>query len=667
MSMWKKFVTAVTAGCLVATGVSFGVSGSAAAVPAAAPSAKHQPFKVLSYNVRYNANTDKARGIPAWTARRAQVFALVRSNNPDIFTIIEAEYSNGMTDGHKVKQNMPGDFIAEFGKDYAFYNGTNNAPKLIFYRKSRFRLSTAGDPRGSVQVPNVYTKGVKVGSADCWSLGEDRNLAYTKLQDIRSGRSYFVAAMHPLNHPNCYRGREANMKVLQSAIETKASGMSVLAMGDMNTDWDCRTAAKATCYGLDGDIISRIEEGGPGYNLFRSQRHSAPTTSNDTTVNTNWYGSAAGSNASIDYIFHSGGDMTTSNPQVDKGNYGGKDSPSDHYAISAIIQPSVFRAESTVDTSGAGADPGTRVYFTRVNADACADKIVWNPALNRWAFSIALSKCNGTFAPPFNDNIRSESRIGQFSFADVNGDSCADKIYRNRLVDSGRIRVFLSNCNGIFKPVISNANITSVSPANAHFYFGKVNADACEDLIYWNRFVDSGRTRVFMSNCNGTFRNVISDTGSGFSTSPTAAFYFADVTGDGLADKVAWDPAARSGHTRVYRSAGNGTFPFLSERASGGSVNPRTQFFFADVTGDKKADELAWRADLGQGAIQIFLGKGTRFSNGPTTDVSGNSEADDTVFSFADINGDGASDKVYWNPRMNGGATRVYLSVRRAD
>jgi endonuclease/exonuclease/phosphatase family metal-dependent hydrolase len=696
MSVWKKLVIAVTTGCLAVSGVSVvGTSVAAAALP------EHKPFKVLSYNVKYNSNADLADGIPTWKVRRPQVKALIESNNPDVFSIFETEYSNGATDGHRVVQNMPQDLIDDFGAEYGYYRGSsgrvgvvNNAPKLIFYRKSRFRLATASDVNsctskeaptvllsssavcGAVPVPNAYTPNFMVGTANCGSGGEDRNVAFAKLQDIQSSRKYFVAAMHPQNHPNCWRGRAENLKVLRDTIEKRATGMSVLAMGDMNVDTDCRSGNRA-CYNLDinaagKSVISRIEEGGTGYKLFRSDRHSAPTTSANTTVNTNFYGNL-GSNASIDYIFHSGGDMAMSDARVDRGAYGAKDatghlmSPSDHYAISAIVGPRpVFAFGSTLDTRAPGADPGTKVYFTRVNADACADKVMWNPTLNGGATTIALSKCDGTFAPPVKDNVPSESLIGQFYFADINGDSCADKIYWNRVVDSGNTRVFLSNCNGTFKAAVSNPNTASVSTF-AHYYFAKVNADACEDLIYWNRVVDSGRTRVGLSNCNGTFKNVVSDTGRGSSTSATAAFFFADVTGDGLADKIAWDPAARQGHTRIYKSAGNGTFPFLSERASGGSVNPRTQFFFADVTGDKKADELAWRADLGQGAIQIFLGKGTRFSNGPTTDVSGNSEADDTVFSFADINGDGASDKVYWNPRMNGGATRVYLSVRRAD
>ena len=83
---------------------------------------------------------------------------------------------------------------------------------------------------------------------------------------------------------------------------------------------------------------------------------------------------------------------------------------------------------------------------------------------------------------------------------------------------------------------------------------------------------------------------------------------------------------------------------------------------FADVTSDRKVDKLAWRADLARGRVQVFPGTGASFSGVPVMDNTGFSEASDTVFSVADIDGDGTSDKVYWNPRLNGGGTRVYLA-----
>ena len=684
MSMWKKFVIAVTAGCLAATGVSAGVPTAEAVVQP-----DHKPFKVLSYNVRYNGDNDGAKGIPPWTTRRPQVIALLRNNNPDIFTILEAVVSAGGASApvnRKVKQNIPADLIAAFGTDYGYFlgTGTTDVPKLIFYRKSRFRLAAASDAQGTITIPNPYTQGVPVASTDCWGLSQNKTLGYAKLQDINSGRNYFVAAMHPVNNPNCYEGREKNRTLLQTAIETKATGMSVIAMGDMNTDRDCRKPPPwvepnvgGLCYNLDviphndpagKDVITRIEEGGAGYNLYRSQRHSAPTTASDTTGNISWYTDAVtGQNASFDYILHSGVDMTTSSPVVDKNTYGGLDTPSDHYAISAIIQQSVFETGSSLDASGPGTNPGTKVYFTRVNADACADKVTWNPALNGGVATTALSNCNGTFAPPlqppFVDNVVSASTFAKFYFADVDGNSCADKIYWNPNVALGATRVFLSNCNGTFQAPVSNANTASLS-TNANYYFAKVTPDACEDLIYWNRFVSAGSTRVFKSNCNGTFGDLVVDTGGGSSISPTAEFFFTDVTGDGLTDKVAWDHAASSGHTRVYKGSGTGHFPFLSEQSSGGSIDPTTRFFFADVTGDHKVDKLAWRPDLRRGRIQIFPGTGTGFVNGPVMDNTGFSESADTLYSFADITGNGTSDKVYWNSRFNGGATRVYPSLK---
>jgi hypothetical protein len=73
--------------------------------------------------------------------------------------------------------------------------------------------------------------------------------------------------------------------------------------------------------------------------------------------------------------------------------------------------------------------------------------------------------------------------------------------------------------------------------------------------------------------------------------------YFADVTGEGCADKIYWNPTFDLGRARVYVSNCDGTFTFLTAHTGGTSVVPETRLYFADVNGDGRADKLFWRPD----------------------------------------------------------------------
>src|SRR5439155_14113688 len=74
-----------------------------------------------------------------------------------------------------------------------------------------------------------------------------------------------------------------------------------------------------------------------------------------------------------------------------------------------------------------------------------------------------------------------------------------------------------------------------------NFYFADVNGDGRKDKIYWNQTFDSGKPQVFLSNGDGTFSTAIAHT-AGASTLLTTRYYYADINGDGKADEILWDP-----------------------------------------------------------------------------------------------------------------------------
>ena len=93
-----------------------------------------------------------------------------------------------------------------------------------------------------------------------------------------------------------------------------------------------------------------------------------------------------------------------------------------------------------------------------------------------------------------------------------------------------------------------------------------------------------------------------------------------------------------------------------------GSHSTKTVFYFSDVNGDGKSDKIYWNRDAFSGAVRVFLAtSGGNFSSTPIIDNIG-SHSTKTVFYFSDVNGDGKSDKIYWNRDAFSGAVRVFLA-----
>lgn len=613
----------IDAGITVDAGVTFdaGVSVDAGT--------DHQPFRVMSWNVRGPLDT----GAHAWPNRRANVIALIKRQSPDIVGVQEAQIANG--------QDIPADLIAGLQSDYGYYRPSGGSPKIIFYKKTRFTPFA----QGNEALPNPYA-----ATHVCSDRSTGKKLAWAKLRDRLTNKEYFVGNTHLAFSDTCGLGRLRQAEEIKRLVDVRAATLPVIVFGDFNTD-DQKPS-------LANEGVVEVMEG-TGRTLFRTARHDGNTSADDATFNSRWNGSGT-NNARIDFIFHSGRDITSSAPTVDRWPDTDTGTPSDHFPIIATIRAATFEPASTLVQVTDGENTNTQVFFADVDGDGCADQLSWSATFGSGSTWWAKSRCNGTFAAPLEmGGATSGAATTRFFFADVTGDRCAEKIYWRPNYDSGRVRIYRGRCDGTFDAV-TIANVPASTSESTQFFFAKITADACADLVRWSPTENSGRVTVYASTCDGTVSFAAST--SGTQLVDDTRLWFADVDGDRRDDLIVWNPQTSSGQTRVFKSDGNGSFTSLFTHTAGSSGVATSRFAFADLDGDGLADKVFWRPTFRNGRAQIYPGTGTNFASSPLMDNTGWSQSESTTFLYADTDGDGAADKTYWNPGSNGGASKVFRS-----
>jgi endonuclease/exonuclease/phosphatase family metal-dependent hydrolase len=609
--------------------------GAQAVTAPGGPVTEHRAFRVMTFNVRGPFDT----GAHTWDRRRANVIARIRAHNPDVVGLQEVMVNSG--------EDMPKDLIAGLTSTYDHYRpGGTSSPKLIFFKRGRFvKLA-----QGSAPLPNPYANTSNV----CEERSGNKKLAWVKLRDVLTNQQYFIGNTHLAFSEPCGLGRLRQAQEIKRVIDAQAGGLPVIVMGDFNTDPQKPALA-------DEGVVEAMEEFG-GRTLYRTARHDGDTDADTATFNSRWDGSGT-NNARLDYIFHSGRVITSSAPAVDRWPGTDTGTPSDHLPVLATIRGATFEPNSSLVQGVDSEDARTQLFYADLDGDGCADQISWNFSSNGGDTFWAKSRCDGTFtAPVAHTNGGSAVATTRFYFADLTGDGCAEKIFWRPSFDDGQHRVYPSKCNGTFGPYVTVTDTPSESEST-EFFFARINADRCADLVRWNPNQDDGRFRVHLADCNGSvgFGAVVREN-DGASESARTQAWFADVNGDGRDDKILWHPEVAGGRTRVYRSVGNGTFAKLFEHTAGTSGSDRSRFYFADVDGDRRADKIFWRPDFRQGRMQIYPSSGANFAGSPTTDNTGFSGSEATRFFYADTDKSGAADKVYWNPGANGGAAKLFQS-----
>ncbi|MEC4803472.1 MAG: S8 family serine peptidase, partial [Jaaginema sp. PMC 1080.18] len=205
---------------------------------------------------------------------------------------------------------------------------------------------------------------------------------------------------------------------------------------------------------------------------------------------------------------------------------------------------------------------------------------------------------------PINGKQPVTGKIDSVYFSDVTGDSLADALVVNNWGTTTR-----RSTDSLF---LENETWTE----NAYFgsrrtFFADVNGDGKADAIAVNNQVSPGFDGVYVKLSNGSeFGETKKWTDIGYEGE--FGTFFADVTGDGKADAI----VVNNGAVTVRRSDGTKFLPnetwtdigYFGERGT----------FFADVTGDGKADAVV----VNNGAVTVRRSDGTKFLPNETwTDI----------------------------------------------
>jgi len=381
----------------------------------------------------------------------------------------------------------------------------------------------------------------------------------------------------------------------------------------------------------------------------------------DSDGDLTFHGWDATGNAKIDWMM-SNRDMAYLSSQVITTSYSGY-WPSDHWAVMATYVPAVFK-DPVEDENGYSTGTTTRYSFADVNGDGKMDKIYWNANVQSGSPKVFLSNGDGSYASAIAHAAGASTlSTTNYYYADVNGDGKADEILWDNTVSSGHTRVFLATGNGNFSSTaIENTEGGSVGTTTL-YNFADVHGDGQADKIYWNRTYDSGHTRVFLATSGGQFNSTAVSGTEGASTTADTHFYYADVNGDGKYDKILWHPSLNSGKTMVYLSDGDGTFTASSTFSTAApSTVADTRFYFADINGDGHADKVYWRYNAFQGQVKVYFSQTNNTFDGPVYSLRGTASTATTEFYFADITGDGKADQVRWNYQQYDGKLKSYAA-----
>ncbi len=564
------------------------------------------PFKVLSFNIRRYDQNDNPPDPQTITERQPLIRQIIIDNNPDIFGF--QEFLNAGFKAWVVPQ------MDSLGYDHAEIGITSNP---VFFKKSRFSLQ--------------WSKAFYLDPAY-----PHQNAVTAILKDLVTSKTYFICNTHWIagDQP----GRVGNARALIDSIKVMNPGLQAIIMGDLNAQPD------ATEYKMLRDTFAVLD------GLWEAQ--SGPTT----------HGWDATGEVKLDYILATRG-LAELSSAVIKTSYNGF-WPSDHWPIVTTFIPGIFGA-SAFDTHGLSISNTTKFYFADIDGDGKEDKVYWNKGYDSGKPQVFISNGDGTFtfASAHTAGASTLSTTSYF-FADVNGDGKADEIQWDPTQNSGHTRVYLATSGGNFSGTVID-NPEGISQSNTTTYsFADINGDGKADKIYWNAGYDNGHTRVYFAAGNGSFSSSVVSPSAGASTTADTRFYYADVDGDGREDKVLWHPALNSGQTMVYLSDGDGNFTYSSTFSTGGavSVSNATRFFFADVDGDGRADKMYWNPGIYLGEMKVHYSKTTNSFDSPVYNLLANSESSGTEYYFADINGDGKKDLIRWNYGQNNGALKNFLA-----
>jgi len=260
--------------------------------------AQSENIKVMTYNIRCGYCEDSSN-VNNWSKRKYLVAYLIKSHNPDLIGLQEAEM-------FQVKE------LIEMLDEYDWYGISREDGKeggestAILYKKNRFELR-AKQTLWLSETPEIVSKG--------WDGAFKRTVTITKLKDLISSKEFYYLNTH-FDHIGEIARTESS-KLIINEISNYATDNPIILSGDFNYTSSSEGYKIITTKLSDAKTISKTESVGGN-------------------ITFNGFGKDIQPDNKIDFIFVN--DKTAVlNHIIDRTTFNGQ-YPSDHYPIITEIK-----------------------------------------------------------------------------------------------------------------------------------------------------------------------------------------------------------------------------------------------------------------------------------------------------------------------------------------
>lgn len=291
--------------------------------------AQRTDLRVMSFNIHVDAGTGPNR----WDLRRDLVVDVIRDYNADILGMQEDESHQGT-----FIRNELGSRYTRFGRSVnANANGAGEYNSIL-YRTSRFTEVRSGTFWLST-TPNVP-------GSQSWGADFARTANWIELEDNNNpGFSFVVMNTHWEHAEHGATARLNSATLMRQKMSQIAPDIPVMFTGDFNGDQGGAAYQRMT--GRDDFDDERF--------LIDTYRNRHPGDSGTVGTAHNFDGNAGGGR--IDWILHDEDSFDTLSAEIvrthDNGRY-----PSDHFPITATLEPVVVPEPATALAAAAAAAAG---------------------------------------------------------------------------------------------------------------------------------------------------------------------------------------------------------------------------------------------------------------------------------------------------------------------
>jgi len=311
----RRYLLAASAMSIAAVALFRSVSAQTPAAAAAQPPSPSpkapEPIAVMSFNIRYGTAND---GENRWTNRRDMLFALLRTENPDLIGLQEA--LRFQID--EILAAVPGYAAVGVGRDDGKAAGEMSA---ILFRTTRFHVAASGTFwfSDTPEIPGSMSWGNRITRISSWARFVDRD-----------GSAFIHYNLH-LDHESQPSREKSTTLLLQRIAARPVAAEPVIVTGDFNAGES--NPALHVLVGSAGPAAVQAPGATPPpfIDTFRAvRRHEKEVGTFSSFV----FGQTSGEK--IDYVLVQPGTEVLASAIVRTGD--GRRYPSDHFPVTARIR-----------------------------------------------------------------------------------------------------------------------------------------------------------------------------------------------------------------------------------------------------------------------------------------------------------------------------------------